>query len=244
MLFATRVSAQQYNSDSWLAKPHGTVTIIPTVGQRNSMIMNTFSLIPEWEFTYAMYAYHKDNDILTDDGHSSSFYAKYMFYENKAHNGGAAVKFGTGLFPGMLKAEDKNNDAFSTYWINFPSTIPLAHNLSWDIIPGTSYTKPESTEKSEGWGFTYSTRFAYYPFNPKLGIVGEAFGTEGERTSPPEYRIGLRWEKSPSTVFALTYGEQFNGSEGAGIEFGVMIFTPQFACIGKCKEYSYTSRGL
>ncbi len=25
-------SAQQYNSDSWISKPEGTITIIPTVG--------------------------------------------------------------------------------------------------------------------------------------------------------------------------------------------------------------------
>lgn len=244
LIFAEKVQAQQYNSDSFLSKPHGTMTIIPTVGQRSSMIMNTISLFPKWELTYAMYAYHKDRDLLTDDGHSSSFYAKYMFYENKTHDGGAAVKFGTGLFPGLIQNEDKDSDAFTTYWVNFPTTIPLFETLSWDIIPGTSYTRPESNDQSKGWGFTYSTRLAYYPFAPNWGIVGEAFGTEGQRTSPAEYRIGVRWEKSANTVFALTYGEQFNGAAGAGIEFGVMLFTPQFACLGKCKKYEYTSKGL
>lgn len=244
ILFIDRASAQQYNSDSWLTKPHGVITIIPTVGQRSSMIMNTFALFPDWEFTYAIYAYHKDNDILTDDGHSSSYYAKYMFYENKTHDGGAAIKFGTGLFPGMIQQADRADDAFATYWVNFPVTIPLGESLSWDVIPGTSYTNSKNDDESEGWGFTYSTRLAYYPFAPNWGLVGEVFGTEGQRTSPTEYRVGVRWEKSANTVFALTYGEQFHGNEGAGIEFGIMLFTPQFACLGKCKEYNYTSKGL
>lgn len=243
-LFTEIALAQQYNSDSWVTKPHGTITLIPTVGQRSSMIMNTFALLPEWEFTGAIYAYHKDKEFLTDNGHSSSLYAKYRYYENEAHNGGAAIKFGTGLFPGMIKPEDKNSDAFTTYWVNFPTTFPLASNLSWDIVPGTSYTKPKSDEVDPGWGLTYSTRLAYYPFVPNLGVVGEVYGTEGERSSPAEYRIGLRWEKSANTVFALTYGERLNGEAGAGIEFGMMIFTPQFACPGKCKEYNYTSKGL
>src|SRR4051794_5430290 len=56
------VSAQQFNSDSWLSKPHGMVTIIPTYGQRNSMLMTTYSLFPRWEFTVAGYLYNDDGD--------------------------------------------------------------------------------------------------------------------------------------------------------------------------------------
>ncbi|HWN88984.1 MAG TPA: hypothetical protein VNM35_07970, partial [Chitinophagaceae bacterium] len=35
-------------------------------------------------------------------------------------------------------------------------------------------------------------------------------------------------------VFALTYGNEINGSNGAGFELGVMLFTPPFACLGGC----------
>src|SRR5690349_24494758 len=86
--------SQQFNSDSWLSKAHGTITLIPTFGERNSMLMNTYSLFPRWEFTIAAYLYNDDGDLKTDDGYSASLYAKYMFYENKAKTGGAAVKFG------------------------------------------------------------------------------------------------------------------------------------------------------
>ncbi|RYY08503.1 MAG: hypothetical protein EOO04_39905, partial [Chitinophagaceae bacterium] len=139
--------SQQYNSDSWLSKPHGTVTIIPTIGQRSSMMMGTFSLFPRWEFTLAYYVYNKDKEPLTDDGHSSTLYAKYMFYQNQAETGGAAVKFGTGMFPGTLKGEDKTTDAFNTYWVNFPCTVPFLDNkLSWDIMPGASMTRKYHNE--------------------------------------------------------------------------------------------------
>ena len=79
--------SQQFNSDSWLSKAHGTITLIPTFGQRNSMLMNTYSLFPKWEFTIAAYLYNDDGDPLTDDGYSASLYAKYMFYENKTKTG-------------------------------------------------------------------------------------------------------------------------------------------------------------
>src|SRR6186713_2112530 len=138
----SRLGAQQFNSDSWLSKPHGQMTIIPTFGERSSMLMNTFSLLPRWEFTMAAYLYNADKDNKTDDGYSTSFYAKYMIYENKAKTGGFAVKAGTGTFPGTIDPEVREKDAFKTYWMNVPITFPFYDNkLSWDLMPGTSVTR-------------------------------------------------------------------------------------------------------
>jgi len=235
-LLMDHASAQQYNSDSWLSKPHGTVTIIPTTGQRNSMIMTTYSLFPKWEFTIAGYLYNNDGDPLTDDGYSASLYAKWMFYQNKAETGGASVKVGTGMRPGTISGEDRTKDAFKTYWMNFPCTIPFFKNrLSWDLMPGISLTRNYGQDKTEAWAFTYSTRVAWYPFDYKWSLVGEVFGSEGQMTAIPEYKIGVRWEPSQHAVFALTYGHEFKGTEGAGFEVGVMLFTPQFLCFGGCK---------
>ena len=235
MLSSGILPAQQYNSDSWLSKQHGIVTIIPTWGQRNSMLMTTFSLFPRWEFTVAAYMYNNDGDPLTDDGFSSTIYAKYMFYENKAKTGGVAVKAGTGLFPGTIEGTDRTKDAFQTYWMNFPATIPLFNNkVSWDLMPGVSTTKNYGAEKTTVWNFTYSTRVAWYCFGPELAVVGEVFGARGEAKSIPEYKAGLRWEPTQHFVLAGTYGQEFGGTNGAGFEIGIMIFTPAFACIGGC----------
>jgi hypothetical protein len=229
--------AQQFNSDSWLSKPHGTVTLIPTVGERNSMIMNTFSLFPKWEFTIAGYMYNDDGDPLTNDGYSASLYAKFMFYQNKAETGGASVKAGTGMFPGTITGEDREKDAFKSYWINFPCTLPFFKNkLSWDLMPGASVTKNYGQTETTAWAFTYSTRLAWSPFSPKWSMVGELFGTNGEVVAIPEYKIGLRWDPSIYAVFALTYGHEFNASGGAGFEFGIMLFSPPFACFGGCNK--------
>lgn len=231
------LQAQQFNSDSWLSKPHGTITIIPTYGQRNSMLMNTYSLFPRWEFTIAGYMYNNDGDPATDDGYSTSLFAKYMIYQNKSASGGAAIKAGTGLFPGTIDGEDRGKDAFKTYWINTPVTIPFLKNtLSWDLMPGTSVTANYGQEKKTAWAFTYSTRLAWYPANPKWSIVGEVFGSEGDVVATPEFKFGLRWEPSNYAVFAITYGQEFTGSNGAGFELGVMLFTPPFACLGGCDK--------
>jgi hypothetical protein len=127
--------SQQFNSDSWISKQHGTVTVIATYGERNSMLMNTFSLLPGWELTLAAYIYNDDDDPTTDDGYSTSLYAKYMFYENESKTGGFAVKLGTGIDPGYLDGSDRVNDAFQTFWTNAPITIPFFNNmLSWEPV--------------------------------------------------------------------------------------------------------------
>src|SRR4030095_2795796 len=231
------VQGQQLNSDNSLSKPHGVATIILTTGQRNSMLMTTFSLIPKWEFTVAAYIYNNDNDPKTDDGYSASLYAKYMIYENKAQTGGVAVKAGTGLDPGYLDGNDRVKDAFKTYWMNAPVTLPFFKNkLSWDIMPGASVTRHFGEEDETAWAFSYCTRLAYYPFNPELSLVGEVFGSEGEVYARPEYKVGLRWEPNLQSVFALTFGDEFHGTNGAGFEIGIMLFTPPFFGIGGIKK--------
>jgi hypothetical protein len=229
-------AAQQFNSDSWLSKPHGTVTIIPTVGQRNSMLMTTYSLFPKWEFTMAGYLYNDDNDPRTNDGYSVSLYGKYMFYENKDATGGAAVKIGTGMKPGTIDADYRAKDAFKSYWANFPCTIPFFKNkVSVDLMPGFTFNTNYGKTQTTAWGFTYSTRVAYYPFNPTWSVVSEVFGTEGQTYSVPEFKGGLRWEPSQYAVFAFTYGHELPGNHGAGFEFGIMLFSPPFVCFNGCK---------
>ena len=238
VLTIIQVKAQQFNSDSWLSKPHGTITLIPTVGQRNTMLMNTYSLFTRWEFTMAAYLYNNDDDPTTNDGYSTSLYAKYMFYENTAATGGAAVKAGTGMFPGTIDKELRAKDAFKTFWMNAPVTIPLFKNkVSWDLMPGVSFTRNyKEEEHTTGWAFTYSTRLAWNPYSPKWSIVGEVFGSAGPTGSIPEFKTGLRWEPSKYAVFAVTYGQEFGDNNGAGFELGVMLFTPSFACLGGCVE--------
>jgi len=236
-MYSNTMRAQQFNSDSWISKKHGTVTLIPTWGQRNSMIMNTYSLFPKWEFTMAAYMYNNDGDPLTNDGYSTSLYAKYMFYENKAQTGGAAVKAGTGMFPGYFDHEGRVKDAFKTYWMNAPITIPFNNNtLSWDLMPGASATVNYGEDGTTAWSFTYSTRIAWYPAGPEAAIVAELFGSEGGPESTPDYKMGIRWEPSQYVNFAVTWGQEIDGDNGAGLEFGVMLFTPAFACIGGCDK--------
>lgn len=90
---AAPAMAQQYNSDNYLSKPHGVATIILTAGERNAMMMNTFSLFPRWEFTAAVYTFYEANNSQASEGYSTSFYAKYMVFENQAKTGGVAGRY-------------------------------------------------------------------------------------------------------------------------------------------------------
>jgi hypothetical protein len=230
---------QQYSSDSWLSKPYGTMTVIPTFGQKSSMLMTTYSLLPKWEFTMAVWIYDFDNNASTNDDYTTSFYAKYMFYQNTAETGGSSVKFGTGLDPGVLTEDGVN--AFQSYWVNFPTTIPLFNNkVSWDIMPGLNTSIKNSIDSTISTSFTYTTRLAWYCFGPKLAIVGEVFGSEGQTANKPDYRIGLRWEPGPHAAFAVTYSKEFTTNSGAGFEFGIMLFSPPFVGLGKNRKSQFT----
>ena len=184
----------------------------------------------------AAYLYNDDGDPLTDDGYSASFYAKYMFYENKTRTGGAAVKAAQECFrvPSREKTGRKThlNPIGQIFLALF---LFLKIDFQWDLMPGSKYDRRTMDKiRTTAWAFTYSGRLAWALKNPKWNIVGEVFGTGGEVVAIPEYKVGLRWEPSQYGVFALTYGHEFGGSLGAGFEFGVMLFTPPFACLGGC----------
>jgi hypothetical protein len=231
------VHAQQFNSDSWIAKQHGTATIILAAGQQSDMTMSTFSLLPNWEFTVAAYLFNRDDDRRTADGYSTSAYAKYMFWQNAAETGGGAIKAGVGMNPSYKLESVVYKTGSETFWTNAPITLPFFDNrLSWDIMPGGSVTLSYPRDGEEAFAFTYSTRLAWYPFSPKLALVGEAFGSVGQAVLAPDYRAGLRWEPDVYTNIALTYGGKFDGEQGAGVELGVMLFSPPFFCIGTCKK--------
>jgi hypothetical protein len=238
LLSTQLLTSQQYSSDSWLSKPYGTLTVIPTLGEKSSMLMTTYSLFSNWEFTAAVWIYDHDKNFSTDDSYTTSLYAKYMFYQNEAETGGSSVKFGTGLDPGVLTEDGIN--AFQSYWVNFPTTIPFFNNkLSWDIMPGVS-TNVKHGKDSTSTSFTWTTRLAWYCFGPKLAVVGELFGSQGQIDNKPDYRIGLRYEAGQHAAFAITYSKEFNSSSGAGFEFGIMLFSPPFVGLGKKSKSQFT----
>lgn len=223
--------AQQFNSDNYLSKPHGVATMIFTVGQRTTMWMSTLSLFPNWEFTAAAFLYNKDDQRITGEGYSTSFYAKWMLHENKEKTGGFAVKFGVGANPSYVLNGTGYQDPSASLWMNAPLTIPFfGWRVSWDIMPGVSKSNiyHEDGTKEAAWAFTYSTRVAWYPVNPKWAVVGEVYGAAGEASLTPEFKAGIRWEPSVYANIAFTYDHKFDGAKGDGFEIGLMIFTPPF----------------
>lgn len=236
--YAGTARAQQYNSDSWISKPHGTVTTILTAGERTTMWMMTFSLVPRWEFTTAAYVYDDDGDRTTADGYSTSWYGKYMPWMNADKTGGLGIKAGIGMKPSYVLESQVYKEGSLTAWTNAPLTLPFLNNrLSLDVMPGASVTFNHPEKGDEKWAFTYSTRLAWYPTSLTWSIVGEIFGSAGQAEVKPDYRVGLRWEPNEYVNIAATYAAGLDGSEGSGFELGVMLFSPPFLCAGKCRPY-------
>jgi len=226
--------AQQFNTDNYLAMPHGTGTFLLTYGQHYAVLMSSFALARNWEFFAGATLYRNSGEDSTDR-FSTTLYAKYMFYENQTKNGGFALMGGTGGFPGYLE-QGELVGSYKTYWIAAPLTVPLVKGrLLWDIMPGGVVNTDWGSAKTTASAFTYSTRVALYGIIPKSAIVGEVFGAAGTAHSDPEFKAGIRWEPNYNVTVAATYGSALNGSEGAGFEIGVMIFTPRFLCRGGCK---------
>jgi hypothetical protein len=237
LVLASTAHAQQFNSDSWISKDKGTATLIVTTGQQTTMMMTTLALLSSWEFTVAAYIFNRDADRSTSEGHSTSAYAKYMFWQNDAKTGGGAIKAGIGMKPSYTLESVTYQTGSHTFWTNAPITLPFFDNrLSWDLMPGASATLSYPRDGDVAWAFTYSSRLAWYPFSPKLSLVGEVYGAAGQATVSPDYRAGLRWEPDVYTNIALTYGGRFDGGEGTGVELGIMLFSPPFFCIGTCKK--------
>lgn len=220
--------AQQFNTDGHLTMPYGTGTFVLTSGERNSSMYATFSLLPRFELNFSTALFREDKSNNSPQHFSTNVFGKYMFWVNKTNNGGAAVFLGIGKSPGYY-----NKTGYSAfhknYWTAVPLTIPLFHNtVSWDIMPGALVDFDHGNNKETAWGFSWSTRLAVYKVIPKTAIVAEAYGTEGQAYSKPEFKIGLRWEPNDYIIPAISYGACLDGNKAAGFEAGIIIFTPPF----------------
>ncbi len=234
-IFHSLGMAQQFNSDNYLTMPHGTCTFALTTGERNSAFVNSFALFPRWEFFAQAFLFREKKEQEIPQHFSTTVYAKYMFYENNSKTGGGAVFLGFGKAPGYFQKGDYT-PLHKSYWTALPVTIPFFDNaLSWDIMPGATLDLASGDESKTAWGFTWSTRLAVYKIIPKSAIVGEIYGTDGDLFSKPEYKIGIRWEPNDTIIPAFTFSSALDGSDAAGFEIGVVIFTPQFLKIGKGK---------
>jgi len=228
LLSVSAVNAQQYNTDNYLTMPHGTGTFVLTTGERNATMYSTFTLLPRFELNFQSSLFWADEDLNTSQFFSLNVFGKYMFWVNEANTGGGAVFLGIGKSPGFF-TQDGYSALHKNYWTAVPFTIPFFNNtISWDIMPGALVDFDYGNNKETAWGFTYSTRVAVYKVIPQTAIVGEFYGTEGQAYSKPEYKVGLRWEPNSYIVPAISYGGCFDGSPGAGLEIGVIIFSPQF----------------
>ena len=229
--------AQQFNSDSYISKPHGMVTSILTTGEHTTMYMMTFSLFPNWEFTAAGYIYNTDADRKTAEGTQGSLYAKYMFYENKEKTGRlrgqGRLRHEAELHPRRRGVQDLLPDLLDERARDDPvfrQRALVGHHAGLERDAELRRERERRPGPSRTRRASPGTRRA-----PVWAIVGEAFGATGEAKLDPEYKVGLRYEPNAHVNIALSYGAKFNGDKGAGWEIGAMLFCPPFLCFSGCK---------
>lgn len=232
---AREAFAQQFNSDNYLTMPQGMATFVVTYGQRNSTLLSSFSLAKNWEFFVGANLFWKNDRSDTIDHFSTMEYAKYMFVENAAKNGGFAVMGGLGGTPGYYERGELTN-SFKTFWVAAPLTLPvLKGNVLWDLMPGFATDLDRGATGKATSSFTYSTRVAVYGIVPHAALVAEVYGSKGNGdVAQAEYKAGVRWEPTPNFALAATYGDAFDQSGGAAFEIGFVLFTPRFLCKGGC----------
>lgn len=227
--------AQQFNTDNYLAMPHGTGTFVLTAGTEYSALIMSFALFPRWEFFAGVFNAWEDPLQREGAWWSNTLYVKYMPYENEAKNAGLGIAAGTGSHPGYLVAEN-TTQSFRSFFLIPEATLALfGGRLLWDLNPGMLLNTDYGVDRITEWGFSYSTRVALYGVVPRSAIVGEVFGTAGGAYSEPQYRAGVRWEPSSTFVGAATWSQGFEGGASGGAEVGFMIFTPRFLCFKGCE---------
>jgi hypothetical protein len=220
--------AQQFVTDNYITMPQGTVTTCCSIGQRETIILPSISLFPNWEFFAGATLIRADEERGEDDHFQTDLHVKWQFYENDAANGGLAMQLGTGSNPGYLSKEVRL-DSLKTYHYILMGTVPfLDGKISWDLNPGLLYTKDvDNPEVEDEWQFTYATRLAIYSIVPSSALVGEVYGTEGDNAEEPGYKAGIRWEK-PWINVSLTYGWGEGDGRAAGLEIGMLLYSKLF----------------
>lgn len=229
--------AQQFNSDNYLTMPRGMSTTTVTTGTEFSGLLVSFALASDWEFFTGAFLSWENRRNESTASWSAVLFGKYMFYENAEKNGGIAVALGTGNYPGHFQA-DRVTSSFRSFFVTPQFTVPLLQGkLSWDLNPGVQLNTQYGEEEEVNLAFTYSTRLAVYGIVPESAVVGEVYGTSGERNI--QYRMGVRWEGAPSTIVpAVSWSQGFDGSASGGLEVGFTMFTPRFLCRGGCDNGS------
>ena len=238
ILFAAMASAppahaQQFAGDNQWVAPHGVGTFAATAGEEYAQLYAIAALIPEWEFNLQINWYYDDPRDETGSYTAVNVYAKRRLWENDAETQGYSVVFGTGAYPEHLE-HGTVASAFQSWWAMVTATYGFLDDaMLLDILPGASVNLDESQTGETAWAFTYSSRLAVYGVVPQSALVGEVFGSAGEASAKPAYRVGVRWE-SPRWIVAGTYSAAFDGSPFAGFEVGVIAFTDPIFCFGGC----------
>ena len=146
-----------------------------------------------------------------------------MFSQNDAETGGGAVKAGVGMNPSYVLEGVVYKTGSQTFWMNAPITLPLRQPAVVGPHAGRERDPELPARRRGGLGLHLLQPPRLVPGQPEARRVGEVFGSAGQAVVSPDYRAGIRWEPDVRTNIALTYAGKFDGDQGAGIEFGMVL---------------------
>ncbi len=225
--------SQQFAGDNQWVAPEGVATLVGTFGQKYMMLDITLAVHQEWELNLQSVHYYNDPGNKSESYKSPSIYVKRRLKQNANETAGYAVFAGTGVFPQHLDRGEVTT-GFRSWWAMGVATYAFSQDrILLDVLPGAIVNLDHEQTGKTAWGFTYSSRVAFYKIIPHSAVVAEVFGTSGEAKAPISYRGGIRWE-SRKWVVTGTYSNSFNNTNGAGLEIGLVFFTERLW--GKSKE--------
>jgi hypothetical protein len=232
--FSHNLMAQQFNTDNYWAMPHGASSLTLTAGTEYIGFQPSFALANKWEFFVgAFLTYEKDNSTAN---YSTTIWGKRNLYENKQKNGGLAMAGGIGGNPGFYSNAGLT-DSYRTWWLAPMISIPFFKGqVSLDLNPGVVFNTDYNNTGDSKWGFQHSGRLAVTVI-PSLDVVGEVWGIEGGAKVNSNWRLGLRWSNLPYlAALAASYSKGFDGTDVAGFEIGITLYTDRIYCFRGCQN--------
>lgn len=226
LMGSSSVFAQQFVTDDYYVMPYKSSNLMLVAGDNFVTVLPSVGLFPGWEiFAGANLLYEEDNHQ-GDDRFYPILMAKHNVWENARKTGGVSWTLGTGLNPSYYN-ENQRIESFRDVYGLIEWTIPMANDrVQFDINPGFSAKSGDAYDGTE-WDFTYAARIAWIKGMGNWSPIIEAFGSEGDVGSDPQYKAGFRWEPNDNFRFAVTYNDSFDSddADGAGLEIGIIMVT-------------------
>ncbi len=235
MLGSAPVLAQQFVTDDYFVMPYKSSNMMMTIGENNAVILPSMGLFKDWEVFIGAALAWEGGDRNDEDHFSTIVSAKHNVWKNERDTGGFSWSVGTGLNPEYFEDNLRTESFRDVYGVAL-WTLPFADDrVQLDLNPGVSFKSGDAYSDDTAVDFTYSARVAWLKGVGNWSPIAEVFGSVGDVDKQAQYKLGARWEPNDNFRFAFTYGAGLDGSDGAGVEIGIIMVT--IPCSKGCSPF-------